>query len=327
MINGTPQPTAEQFFRCRVCGLEEASPGTLKVPEMMIGTREHFDYFHCPSCSSLSLVYVPEDLGQYYGSSYYSFRPAPRRPSTGALKQFFRTCSMRGKLGSSNFLDLIASRLRPVHFHWLFPGSMTIRSRILDVGCGSGSLVREMADYGFSDLTGIDPFLPEEQERPANNPRLLRAKIDDMQGERFDVIMLHHAFEHLEDPVDSLSQIRELLSPGGRVLIRVPLSDSYAFRKYGRFWVQIDAPRHIFIPSASGMYTLAEKSGLLVEHLRYDSTEFQFSGSEAYLRGVPLGEAAKIFSQSESRAFGQFATLLNGRKDGDSGCFWIKAAE
>lgn len=299
----------------------------LDVPELMIGTHENFEYFHCQSCGSLSLLNIPKNIGWYYGQNYYSYETSHKQASKNILKSMIRTCSIRGKLGSSRRVDRLAHRLRPVQFHWMFPGSMGLSSRILDVGCGSGKLVQEMADYGFSNLTGIDPFLPKKNERPAANPRLLCAKMEDMKDGYFDVVMLHHVFEHLEDPEIGLSEARKLLSSKGRILIRVPVSDSYAFRKYGRFWVQIDAPRHIFVPSVSGVYALAKSVGLTVERLHYDSNEFQFVGSEAYLRGKSLYESVHIFSRSERKAFQEYSEVLNRIHDGDSACFWLRIEE
>lgn len=60
------------MFRCRVCHFETSESTVLNVPEMMIGTRKEFEYLHCSSCGSLSLVGIPENLGWYYGQNYYS---------------------------------------------------------------------------------------------------------------------------------------------------------------------------------------------------------------------------------------------------------------
>ncbi len=37
------------------------------------------------------------------------------------------------------------------------------RDRILDVGCGNGSLLAQLLKIGFTNLTGVDPFINEEK--------------------------------------------------------------------------------------------------------------------------------------------------------------------
>ncbi len=315
--------------RCRVCSRESDKAATMEVPELMIGTNEIFKYTLCPYCGSLSIVDIPDNLDWYYSQNYYSHQTAESLASKSLLKSRLRIHSMRGKIGSANLIDRIAAHVRPVHFHWMLPKIMSLDSRIVDVGCGSGRLVHEMADYGFSDLTGIDPFLSADMEDSTGHPRLLHCSMEDLCGEHehFDVVMLHHVFEHLHDAKAGLLAARQLLSPNGRILIRVPVANSFAFRKYGRYWVQIDAPRHIFVPTVDGIYNLAKNAGLIIERCFYDSNGFQFLGSEAYLRGIRLCDAEGLFSEPERKSFHQLALSLNSIHDGDSACFWLRAKD
>lgn len=100
--------------------------------------------------------------------------------------------------------------------------------------------------------------------------------------------MFHHSFEHISDPLEALETVRSLLAPNGRCLIRVPVV-SWARNEYGANWVQIDAPRHFFLHTEKSMEILAEKVGLEITRVEYDSTEFQFWGSELSKRGAASG--------------------------------------
>lgn len=57
---------------CRVCGKKGAFLSYL-VREMLNGTKDEFEYFVCDNCGCLQISDVPDNLGKYYGSSYYSF--------------------------------------------------------------------------------------------------------------------------------------------------------------------------------------------------------------------------------------------------------------
>src|SRR3569832_2443522 len=62
---------------CRICGTI-GNHSTFIGREMMFGTREEFEYFQCGSCDCLQIAHIPENLGQYYPSSY----PAHKVPTT-----------------------------------------------------------------------------------------------------------------------------------------------------------------------------------------------------------------------------------------------------
>ena len=103
--------------------------------------------------------------------------------------------------------------------------------------------------------------------------------------------MFHHSLEHVDDPEAALSLCRKRLEPQGRVLVRIPVPH-YAWRRYRDRWVQLDAPRHLHLMSERGFTQLVQRAGLVVAKVFYDSTPFQFWGSEAYIRDQLLKDVA-----------------------------------
>jgi SAM-dependent methyltransferase len=157
------------------------------------------------------------------------------------------------------------------------------------VGSGNGATLLKMSLHGFTNLTGIDPFMT--CDCGAIGPvRLLRATLQDLDSQ-FDLVMFNHSLEHMPDPISALRQARERLREGGRVLVRLPVADSYADRRFGPDWVALDAPRHFFIPSVVGFRELARRSGLRVRRVFFDSSPLQFWGSALYREGTSLTAA------------------------------------
>ena len=78
----------------------------------------------------------------------------------------------------------------------------------------------------------------------------------------------------------------------------------------------------------------AEGAGLRIVQVTYDSTEFQFCGSEQYLRDIPLhgkgsyaqGLEGSIFSPEEFQQYRTLADELNATERGDQAAFYLKRA-
>lgn len=152
-------------------------------------------------------------------------------------------------------------------------GKCDYSSRILDIGCGVGTLLVRLKEFGFSDLIGIDPFISADIIYP-NGVKIWKKDIYGCIGQQYDCIMLHHSFEHMTEPENVFSKLKDMLSDKGRILIRIPLCDSYAWRKYGTDWWQLDAPRHFYLHTVKSISLLSAEFGLQIENIYYNSHEY-----------------------------------------------------
>ena len=298
----------------------------------MFGSREEFDYLECSNCRCLQIIDVPASMSKYYPANYHSFTPIshpgkPRKWLTRVRDSY--AVSNRGALGK------ILSRYFPPHIALRSLSHLRLdrSARVLDVGCGSGLVLNAMGNVGFTSLVGIDPFLSADVEYD-NGVKLLKKAIHEVAGE-YDVIMFHHAFEHISDPEPTLEAVRQLLAPGGSCIIRVPTVSSYAWQHYGINWVQLDAPRHFYVHSVKSVKILAERAGLEVSSVAYDSSAFQFWASEQYALDIPLYDtrsyavspANSIFTKHQIANFEKRAVELNSAKLGDQAAFYLRRIE
>jgi SAM-dependent methyltransferase len=60
----------------------------------------------------------------------------------------------------------------------------------------------------------------------------------------FDSVVLWHVLEHVPDPVAAIRRARQVLRPGGLLVIAVPNFESLQARFAGRHWFHLDVPRH-----------------------------------------------------------------------------------
>ena len=67
--------------------------------------------------------------------------------------------------------------------------------------------------------------------------------------------------------------------------------------------MQLDAPRHLVLYSLAGLRRLAEAEGFGVELVAFDSTGFQFWGSELVRDGIPHHRGPVGFDRSQLAAW------------------------
>lgn len=315
---------------CRICANEDASRN-YEAREMMLGTHERFAYFQCAACDCLQIAVIPSEMEKYYPATYYSLSQAPvelyRHPVKRIIKKWRDEYSItkKGLVGRLLYKKFPNAALRSL-FHVY---GLNRASRILDIGCGAGALLYSLKENGFDNVLGIDAYLRKDIVY-ANGLHILKRELEHVSGE-WDLVMFHHVFEHLATPLAALKHVMKLLPTGGVCLLRIPTVSSYAWEQFGVDWVQLDAPRHFFLHSMKSISCLAHQAGFNVDNVVYDSSAFQFWGSEQYARNIPLiseksfavNPVASLFSAEQIRRFEAQAKQLNRERRGDSAAFYL----
>lgn len=293
---------------CIACG-QDAAGRDYQVAEAMFRTGETFTYRECGSCATLRLVDVPDDLGRYYqGDAYYSLQPNPR-----LQHRWLRRWPVRQALRANTAIYLRTGRGRGIS--WAREAGIGTDHHILDIGTGEGENLTRLRLFGYRHLTGADPYVAPGKviEGDIQVHDTFHHELDG----QYDWVTMHHSFEHVPDPGAVLGSLQRLLAPGGRALVRMPVAGAAAWRSYGVDWVQIDAPRHLFVFTLDGFTRLATSEGFAVEKVFYDSTAFQFWGSELVAAGIPHSTGPAAFSQDEMLRWDAAAVELNLERDGD----------
>jgi len=281
---------------CEACG----STGPFEryeLREMLFGLRETFPYRRCTTCGLLRIEEVPADLARHYPPEYYSGAFPPAVPRGGRLARRADRARNRVELFGSGRLAARALR------SWAPPilpdlkvsapmiqraGLRSFDDPILDVGCGRvpGQLLR-LSRLGFGNLLGVDPFLDGDGEY--EGIPLRRRSIHEVEG-AFQLITMHHSFEHVTDPRETMRAAARLLRPDGVLLIRTPVMGTWFWETYGTSWWELDPPRHLFVFSRASLERLAGDLGLAVLDIAWDSTPLEIIASEQIRRDIAWRE-------------------------------------
>lgn len=314
---------------CKICN-NSINNTSFKVREMMIGLREEFNYFQCSECECLQILDVPDNMDKFYPSNYYSFNQKLLIKNT-RLKKWLAYHRANYALFNKGIIGMFLNYLHPNPiFRLISTTNINVNSRVLDIGCGSGNILYAMKHSGMNNIKGIDPYIKEDIKYD-NGLIIEKISIND-EKQKWDLIMLHHVLEHMDNQKEVIKSIHDKLFDDGTCIIRIPTVSSHAWNKYKTNWVSLDAPRHFYLHSIKSFKILIESQGFYIDRIVFDSTSFQFWASEQYIQDIPLMDSRSyseqpknsIFDFKAMESFNKMAHDLNKENNGDQFVAFLK---
>lgn len=237
-------------FKCTYC----AGANSEFLYETCSLQGEGYNFRSCLACSAVYLDPAPDQktLSSAYDESYYGDSDSKFIKPVELVIDYFR-----------------AGRARKVAK--LLPE----KGRILDVGCGNGGFLKQLARKGF-DCYGIElEGRAAARAKAVANIKVSEGAIEDghFDGEQFDAITLWHVFEHLREPKSTMESVAKMLKPDGHLYISLPNIDSWQALIFKGDWFHHDPPRHLFYLGPNALTREARRLGLRRESISHFSFE------------------------------------------------------
>jgi 2-polyprenyl-3-methyl-5-hydroxy-6-metoxy-1,4-benzoquinol methylase len=211
---------------------------------------------------------TPESMATFYREHYRQYYQEAANPDAAYISRYHKGERLKYTA------ELIAANVK------LLPGM-----RVLDIGCAEGTLIANLK-LKCEDIVsvGVEPSDSFSAYARQTTGCVTYPDVHALSaaGETaFDLVIVNHVLEHVDDPVDFLARLRRLTVPNGKVYVDVPNVTEYTspqmlhiahlfhfsegtlsatFEKAG-FWVISTAP-HAPPHHPSSIWCLAENRGI-----------------------------------------------------------------
>jgi len=241
---------------------------------------QEFEIFRCGQCGLTQTGIADEEIvNNAYSSSYYG-------STTSKFMAFFENLVIReNRRRAQQILAMYQRRAQT-----------GAAPRVLDIGCGRGLLLQSLHRMG-ADCMGLERESFPLSEEPGIRIHVGTLTDSEFDGQRFNVIVIWHVLEHMEDLQQVLSFLQSHLYDDGLVVISVPNYSSWQSRWFRRHWFHLDLPRHLLHFRRKWLRSTLEASGLAV------LSESTYSAGQNYF-GFIQSMCNRLFPGSPNRLYG-----------------------
>jgi SAM-dependent methyltransferase len=287
---------------CVVCSHVGTPMAVVRVQDKFFGDGRAFEIQICESCGSGWLPELYSDDSQvdhYPETSYYSYRPSNDLGLAQQIRRVLVSRQLDSDLQVQNKLARFLGRVLPIN---MVKGIPYRTGRLLDVGCGSGTTVKDFVNTGI-EVWGVDISRRALQLAQAQGIHTVLGDFSevDLPEDYFDTVRMWHSLEHLRSPTEALLKARRILKDGGLLLIGTPDISSFYAKLFGRNWYHLDPPRHTVLFSQKGLVHASKNAGFDVISVSHWSDR-GFFGSLLVSSSFLWGEGSRMRSFIDSSA-------------------------
>lgn len=212
---------------------EAICPICNKKTEIHLVDKNQFGLYFCKECKNGFTYPAPDNLSSYYPKMYWQHQ---------------------GRF--SLLRDFLHKWLQKDRVKW-FKDYLT-RGEVLDIGSGEGIFGQTLGkNFNVTNLEYPGSLVSNKSVIKVN---FLKWKTN----KKFDGIVFLESLEHITNPQKYLEKAYSLLKKGGYVFVEYPRFSSFESKVLGRYWLQMDIPRHLFHFTEEGLRIISKRANLAV---------------------------------------------------------------
>ena len=238
-------------------------------------SRENFLIYYCSECKIAFTTPKPMNFNKYYPKTYYSR---------------FKT-----------YIYSLLQYRRPHIINSLIPSG-----RILDIGCGDGSIGNQLNSQKYTYIGIETPF------SNSKNPKVKLTGIEKMseRDASYDLVTFWESFEHIPNPRTALKKVIKTLKKNKYLVIECPRYNSWERYPFAARWFHLDPPRHVFHYTQEGLAQLLKKYGFeIIKKKSLYAPEYISVGLAQSIL-YRLSPKLNVFAQDYKKAKSIFVPLL-----------------
>jgi 2-polyprenyl-3-methyl-5-hydroxy-6-metoxy-1,4-benzoquinol methylase len=266
------------YTNCPICFSKNIVP-QLTAKDYTVSQKE-FAIWHCNNCTARFTQDVPGQnaISTFYQSDNYISHSDTKKGFINTLYHAVRSHTLNKKR------QLIIKE------------AGITKGELLDIGCGTGAFLNTIKTAGWG-ITGLEPDYNARKKAKelygihTQEP----VKLFELKPAFYHAITMWHVLEHVHELHAYIQQLKNLLTPNGKIFIAVPNYTCKDAAIYAAYWAAYDVPRHLYHFSPAAMEQLLSKYNLKITALKpmwYDSFYVSML-SEKYKNGK--GNISKAF--------------------------------
>lgn len=174
---------------------------------------------------------------------------------------------------------------------WLIKRLIPPGGRILEIGCGTGNLLKGLKMR--YDVYGIDisPFAVRVARRRLNEKKVWVGDVQHLETllfgtSVFDGVVAVNVFEHIKEVEKVFKNVNDVLKENGYLFFHLPTKSNIFSSLVLKFFYR--DPTHVFIPKVTDLKSLLKKNGFILTDSYPATILLFFLKSEVLIRSLPI---------------------------------------
>lgn len=171
------------------------------------------------------------------------------------------------------FRNIFMKRYKIIRPHFV----KASRGKVLEIGCSNGTFLDIFRENGW-ETWGVEPSSNASAAKDKGH-HILKDSFEnaDLGKEKFDLIVMNHTLEHMDDPTAVLKKNYGILKTGGVMFVDAPNYGSLLAKIMGDKWPYLLPDEHKWQFTRESLVNVFKESGFKVLHWESRSGIFEYA--------------------------------------------------